>query len=122
MNNSPVKLLDKVRQYSESDSKGSKSVCSRQARRVSYFETLCRVPNYAEFIGSVDVIQRKLNKLSTPRYIFTRHNHKFLRNNKSSSSGRYRPGGTSNGVVLAMAFSFIWRSAWTYTSTVSRVS
>jgi len=29
-------------QYSESDSKGRKSVCSCKARRVSYFEALCR--------------------------------------------------------------------------------
>jgi len=43
----------------------------------------------------------------------TRHNHRLLRKARRLSSGQYRPGATSNGVVLAKASSFIFRSAWT---------
>ena len=64
--------------------------------------------------SGIRIIPSQLLKMGGDRdgcRIWTRNNHRLFKKARTSSSGRYRFGGSCEGVVLAIAFSFSLRSA-----------
>ena len=77
----------------------------RQAHHATFAEAQCRVADDS-------VLLAKDGRDSCLEGRRTRNSHRAFRNAGTSSSGRYRSGGTSPGVVRAIAFSLSERSAF----------
>ncbi len=75
--------------------------------------------NAASRIMPTQAAESQIRGISWVLRCRTRHNQRPSRKASSLSSGRNRPGLTSNGVVLESAFSLRRRSAWRYIWVVS---